>query len=241
MDRYFTSPALFDELTRRGFRACGTVRKDRADLPPSFKTVGNSMQKGDRQYWQRGELGALAWKDRRTVYMLTTHRSPAESTPINRCITSDETHVPTAVLDYNKHKGGVDTVDQMRHSYAIGRKSKKWWPQLVWWLIDMCILNAYRLYNEQQRVKIRRLEFREQLMRQLVEQYGQQRNHIGRPSPTSHQHQQEGHWPQRTNEKRDCVYCSVRADQRHESRMRCELCQVHLCIDCFKLYHQARN
>ena len=173
--------------------------------------------------------------------MLTTHRSPAEITCISRCSSSEETPVPTAVLDYNKHKGGVDTMDQMRQSYALGRKSKKCWPQLVWWLMDMCILNACRLYNEQQRVKIRQLEFREQLGQQLVEQYGQQRHHIGRPSPTSHQHQQEGHWPQRTNEKRDCVYCSVRADQRHESRMRCELCQAHLCIDCFKLYHQARN
>jgi hypothetical protein len=173
--------------------------------------------------------------------MLTTHRSPAEITRINRCISSEETSVPTAILDYNKHKGGVDTMDQMRHSYAIGRKSKKWWPQLVWWLIDVCIHNAYRLYSQRQQVEIRQLEFREQLAQQLVEQYGQHRQHIGRPSHTSHQHQQEGHWPQSTDEERDCAYCSDRADQRHRSRLRCELCQVHLCIDCFKLYHQARN
>jgi hypothetical protein len=241
LDRYFTSPALLDELTRRGFRACGTVRKDRVGLPPTFKTVGSGMQKGQLKYWQRGELGALVWKDRRPVYMLTTHRSPAEITRINRCSSSEETPVPTAVLDYNKHKGGVDTMDQMRHSYAIGRKSKKWWPQLVWWLIDMCILNAYSLYNQQQQVKIRQLEFREQLMQQLVEQYGQQREHIGRISCASHQHQQQQHWPQHTNEERDCVYCGDRADQRRRSCVQCELCQVHLCMDCFKLYHQARK
>jgi hypothetical protein len=166
LDRYFTSPQLLEDLKLREFRACGTVAKNRVGLPPSFKTIAKSMQQGERQYWQKGDLGALVWQDRRAVYMLTTHRSPAEITYVRRRGSSEQKGVPTAVLDYNKHKGGVDTIDQLRQSYAIGRRSKKWWPQLVWWLIDMCILNAFSLYNQQQQVRIRQLEFREQLMQQ---------------------------------------------------------------------------
>lgn len=239
LDRHFTSPSLLDELLRRGFRACGTVRKDRVDLPPLYKQAGKKMQKGEMKYWQKGELGALVWKDRRAVYMLTTHRSPAEKSNIKRGGSAEETPIPTAVLDYNKHKGGVDTLDQLRQSYAIGRKSKKWWPQLIWWLIDMCILNAFSLYNQQQQVKISQLQFREQLMQQLVEQYPQERSRIGRPPRSSAPHHDSEHWPRRTDQKRDCVYCSHEPDNRHQSRVQCKLCQVYLCVDpCFELFHK---
>jgi Transposase IS4 len=237
-DRYFTSPTLLDELLVRGIRACGTVRKDRVGLPPTFKTVASEMEQGEMKYWQRGELGAVVWKDRKAVYLLTTHKSPADITYINRSGSTTQVAIPSVVLDYNKYKGGVDTIDQMRESYSIGRKSKKWWPNLVWWLIDMCILNAYSLYNQQQQVKIRQLEFREQLMQQLVEQYKQERSRRGRPPHSPRRRSQQEHWPEHTEEQGDCVYCSRQPDERTRSRVRCELCQVHLCIDpCFKLFH----
>jgi hypothetical protein len=238
LDRLFTSPQLLDELATRGIHSCGTVRKDRIGLPPTYKTIAKDMNQGEMKHWQRGELGAIVWKDRRAVYLLSTYKSPIETTFVSRSGSSVQTAVPTAVLDYNKYKGGVDTIDQMRESYSIGRKSQKWWPSLVWWLIDMCILNAYSLYNQQQQVKIRQLEFRQQLMQQLVEIYGQQRSNIGRPSSISQQKQQQQHWPLRTNKERDCAYCSHEPDSRKQSRIQCELCHVHLCIDpCFKLFH----
>ena len=238
LDRYFTSPSLLDELRALGFRACGTVRKDRIGLPPSFKTSVKGMQQGEMKSWQKGEMGALVWQDRRAVYMLTTHRSPAEIIYVSHRGSSEQKAVPTAVADYNKHKGGVDTVDQLRQSYAVGRKGKKWWPQLVWWLIDMCILNALCLYNTQQPVPIRQLEFREQLMQGLVQRYPQERARIGRPPRSPNPHQTGEHWPIRVREERDCVFCGQRSFQRRCSSFQCKLCCVHLCIDpCFELYH----
>jgi hypothetical protein len=81
----------------RGFRACGTVRRDRVGLPPPFKTCCGSMQQGELKHWQKQELEALVWQDRRAVYMLTTHRSPAEITYISRNGSSEQKAVPTAV------------------------------------------------------------------------------------------------------------------------------------------------
>jgi hypothetical protein len=178
------------------------------------------------------------WKDWRAVYLLSTHKSPIETTFVSRSGSSVRTAVPTAVLDYNKYKGGVDTIDQMRESYAIGRKSKKCWPQLVWWLIDMCIINAYSLYQQQQQVKISQLQFRQQLMQQLVEQYGAERSNIDRPSSTPHKQQQQGHWPEHTEERGDCMYCRMSKNQRTRIRSRCKGCGLYLCIDpCFELHH----
>ena len=54
---------------------------------------------------------------------------------------------PEVVHEYNRNRGGVDTVDQLKGNYAMGRKSIKNWPSLAWWLIDMCIVNAYRLFS----------------------------------------------------------------------------------------------
>jgi len=142
------------------------------------------------------------------------------------------------VVDYKQHKSGVDTIDQLHANYSIGRKSKKWWPRLEWWLIDMCIINAYSLYQQIQQVQISQLEFRQELMQQLVETHRQERSRIGRPPSIPHSQQQQSHWPQHTNRERDCVYCGHQPGSRRQSRIQCKLCNVHLCIDpCFELYH----
>src|SRR6185437_1686824 len=116
------------------------------------------------EYWQQGSMGALVWKDRRLVYMLTTHVSPKTTQLVLRKGQSKKERVPSVILDYNHFKGGVDTVDQLRDSYSIGRKSMKWWPRLAWWCIDMCIVNAYSLHCMNKSNYLTHLEFRERLM-----------------------------------------------------------------------------
>ena len=50
----------------------------------------------------------------------------------------------------------------------------------------------------------------------------------------------DGHWPKRTDKKRDCRHCSRGRQGRVWSNFICEACGVHLCVDpCFKLYHEA--
>jgi Transposase IS4 len=245
LDRGFTSPALLIELLHRGIRCCGTVRKNRRDLPKELISTASQLQDNEYAYRQRGKLGAVAWKDRRLVYLLTTHTSPAEVTSIERQSEDGSTvqrAVPTAVADYNQHKSGVDTVDQLHASYLIGRKSKKWWPRLVWWLIDMCIVNAYSLYQQQQPIRITQLQFRQRLLEQLLEQYKQEGSTSGSPSSTSHSRHHQQHWPQHTATAHDCVCCSMQPEKRVRSNFQCKLCHVHLCIDpCFELYHQTRE
>ena len=125
MDRLFTSPDLLATLLQNGTRGCGTVRNDRVGLPDDFKKKEKEMKTGQRECWQKGNMGALVWKDRRLVYMLTTYVSPKTTQWVLRKGESKKQRVPSVVLDYNKFKGGVDTVDQLRDSYSIGRKSLK--------------------------------------------------------------------------------------------------------------------
>jgi hypothetical protein len=241
IDRGFTSPTLLVELQHRGIRGCGTVRKDRRELPVDYQSAGGQLDKHDWKCWQKGELGALVWKDRRLVYLLTTHISPSATTTVERRSKDGSTihqSIPTAVADYNKHKSGVDTIDQLHANYSIGRKSKKWWPRLVWWLIDMCIINAYSLYQHIQQVQTSQLEFRQQLMQQLVERYKQEGSSISSRLSSKASKQNVEHYPGFSDVERDCVYCSHRPENRKQTHFRCDICEVYICAyPCFELYH----
>jgi hypothetical protein len=243
LDRGFTSPALLEELLRSGIRCCGTVRKNRKDLPKDLISTAGELQEHEWAYRQKGELGALVWKDRRLVYMLTTHISPAETASVERRSEDGSTvqrSVPKAVADYNKHKSSVDTLDQLHASYSIGRKSKKWWPRLVWWLMDMCIVNTYSLFTQRSQVETSQLEFRMQLVQALVAAYPPPSTST-KPSYHSHVGRPRGlHSPHRTEHRRTCVQCSEGREHRIETMFECKLCRVHLCVDpCFEAYHRA--
>jgi len=54
----------------------------------------------------------------------------------------------TATILYNKNMGGVDLNDQQRNYYAVGRKSRKWFRYLLWFLVDVSFVNGHILETE---------------------------------------------------------------------------------------------
>ena len=69
-DNYYSSPALFGDLRRLGFGACGTVRLNRQGLP---KEVKATLKKGETVSKQMdSSMLALKWMDKRAVTMLST-------------------------------------------------------------------------------------------------------------------------------------------------------------------------
>ena len=245
LDNLFPSPSLFDDLQRMGIRACGTLRPNRKGVPADLQTVGKQLPKGGVATWQRGELGCLAWHDRQVVYLLSNH-TDIDATVCFDQARSDGTEVtvvkPKVVHDYNLHRGKVDTVDQLRSNYALGRKSMKNWPSLAWWLIDMCIVNAYHLFARQTHSTLSQLDFRIQLMHQLAAAYPPQRDgeqqggqrRRGRPS--------HPHYPTMSTTIADCARCSTQSVHRRRSKYECDHCHVHLCVTpCFKQYHVQQH
>jgi hypothetical protein len=47
MDSYFSSPALFDDLSGRKINCCGTVRNDRRGMPKDISSWAIKAKKGD--------------------------------------------------------------------------------------------------------------------------------------------------------------------------------------------------
>ena len=243
LDNLFVTVGLFDHLERIGMRACGTVRPDRKGLPADMKQAGKQLAKGARMGWQRGNLSCLAWNDKRLVYFLTNHIG------VNSMVSFDQQREggstvtivkPEVVHEYNRHRGGVDTIDQLRGNYAMGRKSMKNWPSLAWWLIDMCVVNAYRLFTLQTHSTASQLEFRIALMEQLARAYPPQRAPRGRARPARRGRPPTGHYLKRMDQQRDCAQCSEGRQHRVRSFFKCDHCDRYLCIDpCFRHWHEA--
>ena len=78
MDNLFSSPRLSHNLLRQKIHSCATVRPNRKDMPSDFGPKKLKLTKGDIRVRTRGNLTALAWKDRRDVYMLTNMYLPPE-------------------------------------------------------------------------------------------------------------------------------------------------------------------
>jgi hypothetical protein len=122
MDSFFTLPRLSD-LLRRKIRSCGTVRPNRKDMPSDFGPKKLKMTKGNIRVRIRGNLTALAWKDRQDVYMLTNMDPPPEEG--NFCDDSKRAVKPQIVARYNRHMGYVDISDRMANSYSMCQRTFK--------------------------------------------------------------------------------------------------------------------
>jgi hypothetical protein len=110
----------------------------------------------------------LAWQDNNIVLALSTihtvhtandfiirlRKRPAKtstSARIVRCIFGDDAtkdlEIPLFIDDYNHRMGAVDIANQLRESYETHKATfRNWWP-LFYWLIDVIVINSYRLYQ----------------------------------------------------------------------------------------------
>ncbi|KAK3108956.1 hypothetical protein FSP39_019728 [Pinctada imbricata] len=248
-DNYFTSIQLFNDLTENKTYACGTIRTNRKGLPPTI-TKSKLKKQGDVIQMQKGDTVATAWHDKRTVTLLSTNVDPTDTTEVQRKQT-DGTIInvpcPRVLKIYTQFTNGVDRADQLRSTYSIYRKASKWWKYLFWFMVDVCICNAFILMKESTNHVIKtktgrtrertQLEFRIKLAHQLLGDFWGKRK---RESIGERQTQGLFHWPIEIDKKRTCKQCS-KQKIRKEPKTGCEQCNVNLCVGCFKPYHQERH
>ena len=133
----------------------------------------------------------LAWKDQGLVLFMTTFVDPTRTVMRRRkrpalTATSAATSrrlfdgqpiktlpIPTFIDMYNHYINGVDVADQLRSYYSTKRTHIKGWKSIWSWLLDVSIINAYRLSRTQPDPPIyrhaRQFEFRQQLIVQILQ------------------------------------------------------------------------
>ena len=240
-DSWFTSPTLLNALQQRGIRLCGSVRRNRKGMPSIPKATIDGLRRGEYIQRQKGDTSFVAWKDQKTVCVLYNHVSPGAVASLDRWNEDGEKvsiGCPQAIHDYFYHARSVDVINQLHYSYLIGRKARRCWPRLAWWLLDMCILNAFKLWSIGQDHPSQ-LQFREELMHQLLEQLPpDQKPQRASKRPKPADSPAKAHYSLLSEQQRDCVVCSAASASRKRTHYICAECGVHLCIgECFSRYH----
>jgi len=240
-DNWFTSPTLADALAARGIRLCGSVNSRRKGMPAIPQAEVRALGRGEWLQRQKGDMAVAVWKDQRTMWVLYNHCSPLDAASLQRWSEEGEkvsVGCPRAIRDYFYGARSVDVLSQLHYAYVPGRKSMRSWPRLAWWLLDVCILNAFQLWSIGQD-RPGQLDFRIHLMHQLLEQLPAEhkpRKHGGHPPPP---HAAAAiHSSELSAEERDCKQCSHQPKNRKQTNYVCSACNAHLCLgECFRAYH----
>ena len=215
--------------------------------------------RGEYVVRQSGPLAVSMWRGNK-VTIMSTNVQPGEEVVIHRKQRDGTTlAVPASasVQSYNKWMGGVDQGDQLRKYYQLRLKSKKFYKYIFWFLIDVCIINTYRLHTQHSNSPCNNLKtFRLELAKALIGSYNSRKRPVPRrehhisplpPPPSSLKH-----FPIKckTSSQKGlsrCWYCShVRKPPvRKETTWYCCECDLHLChtgvpaTDCFLQHHRA--
>lgn len=243
-DNYFTSLPLLRQLKLENIHACGTVRKDRKELPTNMKE-DKTMKRGESD-WRITDDGivSLKWVDKRIVRLASNFHNPELPTgTVERKKKNGEKEnitCPMMVIDYNSHMGYVDKADMMKNTYEIDRKSRKWWHRILWHFLDVTIVNSFIIFT--QRTESRSLDlktFRLSVVSGLIGA-APETPRRGRPSgempvnkfkpqvPLEKRWDQASHMPIHSTSRR-CALCSSKAEQ-HRTRWSCSTCKIGLCL-----------
>ena len=97
-------------------------------------------------------MTAVVWQDRRVVLLLSTNSDPQTDGSVTRKTGKGNEEIeiacPQAIINYMKHMGGVDVSDQRHEYYGVGRSSKKWWKFILHFVLNVCIVNCFILYDK---------------------------------------------------------------------------------------------
>ncbi|KAA0711894.1 hypothetical protein E1301_Tti013496 [Triplophysa tibetana] len=254
VDNFYTSPALFRDLLSKKILACGTVRANR---------IGRSTTpapRGSIRWLREDNLLFVEWKDRRNVLLCSTFHKAFNGDKVKRKVkgvdgvwTEEEFTVPPAVLDYNKHMGGVDLSDALIGYYTVLHKTRKWYRTFFYHFVDIAVVNAFILHQHVARSKnqkpMTQKEFREALVSELagtgpVSAPGSDKtapkndgqNNITKISP-NHSHLPKYISGDSTFGRRLCKLCHLKTP------VKCVSCDVCLCFvakrQCFTLWHKS--
>jgi hypothetical protein len=117
------------------------------------------------------------WQDKRVVFLLSTNSDHQTDGLVTRKTGKSNEEIEIActkaVIQYTKHMEGVDVSDHKRECYGVGRSSKKWWKFILHFVLHVCLVNSFILYDLTNHPTStahgnRQLTFRRNLVHELI-------------------------------------------------------------------------
>lgn len=254
-DNFFTSVRLFNELKENKIYGCRTIRQNRKEWPVEFKNPDNlKLKRVDFLQMQMNGITADAtvWQDNHPVTVLSSNCDSTETVMLKKYSKKDKTYVeipcPLPVNNYDKHMGKVDLADQKRTYYSISRPSEKWWKYYVYFILDACVINSHIIYNASEAKSITQLQFRQNLVKQLINNFSNRKQRIAvaqnMPEPDENS---KSHILMKINGlRRSCALCSKEKKRKTkgyyvQTNFQYLDCDIPLCrFDCFSRFHRIQ-
>ncbi|KAG5898977.1 hypothetical protein JTB14_004696 [Gonioctena quinquepunctata] len=162
---------------------------------------------------------------------------------------------PPPVKDHNENMGGVDIFDQYISFYNISWKSRRWWMNIFYYLVESVIVNAFICYqnecSERKKKPMSHLDFRSTLANELIGTHSSRQRRTSSIAPVANLLKKSGrsqnssttmrradvgvHLPVKDTIRR-CANCSSKAKLVRSTTI-CKECNVALCIKCFEPLH----
>lgn len=171
----------------------------------------------------------------------------------NRQVEADTLVVPQpeAIHRYNQHMNGVDVHDQLRKKYAASRPSNKYWKYILWFVVDVCRVNAWILYRMSSTRQVGRKkrytqkDFILELGKALIDGFTSRKRATIRESGVrvdidAKKHKIAHTFARLPGKTRRCKSC-YRLGRRHETVFGCAACNTHMCRDCFLRVHEHED
>ncbi|XP_069092145.1 piggyBac transposable element-derived protein 4-like [Pleurodeles waltl] len=246
LDNFYTGVQLLRELFKVNTVACGTIRSNREGYPREL--VYKKLKREQCSALRNNELLAVKFADRRDVYMLTTIHDERTS-PVTVQGQVAEVCTPACILDYNKHMGDVDRVDQRLEPYTAVRKAYVWYKKLGIHLFHLAMFNAFIVFKScSPESKMTFVKFQESVIESLilVEQARVAREAVVEDVARLKDQHFPDHIPPTPKKyfpAKKCRVCARRGIRR-ETRMYCPMCpsKPGLCLaSCFRSYHTQKN
>lgn len=153
-DRWFTGLSMVRGLLSLKTYVCGTVHLDRGfpNCIAFTKEEARTLDRGQSLHAMSsdGKVLAVSWKDSKPVYLLSSVASHQPPDTVTRRLKSQLLTVRRhpVIVSYNGGMGGVDDVDAGRSYYPIHfRRIKRWWLNILFWLLEVVLNNSLILYN----------------------------------------------------------------------------------------------
>ncbi|XP_042158958.1 piggyBac transposable element-derived protein 4-like [Oncorhynchus tshawytscha] len=183
-DNFFTSYDLGQRLLERNLTMVGTVRRNKAELPPALlESRGRQVLSSRFAFTPTATLVSYLAKRNKNVLLLSTLHTEGH-------ISDRRDKKPALILDYNCNKGGVDNLDKVVGTYSCRRMTARW-PLVVFHnILDVSSYNAFVIWREikpdwMPGKRNKRRVFLEQLGKALVKPLIQRRQHLPRTEAAS--------------------------------------------------------
>lgn len=165
-------------LLENGLTFIGTMKKNKAEIPPQFlNTLSRDIGSTIFGFQEECTLLSFVPKKKKNDLLLSTMHDEGKI--------DEDSGKPVIILDYNRTKGGVDTVDQKCSNYSTTRKTRRWPLALLFRFLDMAGVNAHVIFVSNNMTKngipqtLRsRMNFIERLSFSLLEEHLKERAKI---------------------------------------------------------------